>query len=240
MPSYYCPQLEAQSSLLSLEEDEYHHLSRVKRKTVGDLVLLNSGRGILAEAKIVQMQKTRALLEVQKVQIPAEPKPQFAIALALLKNHHDELAIQKCTELGVRDIFPLQTKYSVRNAGKNTVARFCKIALSAIKQCDNPHLPVVHEVQELVSSLAYIVSQGYALVLCSERQRELWLQDLDLSRNICFIIGPEGGFCDSEFEAMQGLPSVMLSPLISRAETAAITVSAQFVGLRAGLLQNSL
>lgn len=240
MPSYYCPQLAEYSESLILEGEEYHHLSRVKRKQIGDIIVLNSAQGILAEAKIIALEKNRAVLEVLSTEAQEAQEPHYALAFALLKNHHDELVIEKCTELGAREFFPLSTQYSVRNEGKNTIARFRKIALSAIKQCDNPYLPIVHETLALAPALSAIMAAGYTPVLCSEKEDQTMLRDLAARQNLCFVIGPEGGFSEAEFVTMQKLQGIRLSPLICRAETAAIAVSAQFVGLNFGLQKNYL
>jgi 16S rRNA (uracil1498-N3)-methyltransferase len=232
MPSYYCPDLDQNSQILELAQDEFHHLCRVKRKQIGAILLLNSGSGFLAEARIKELYKDRTVLDVLDIKTASSVTPDFAIAFALLKNHHDELAIEKCTELGAREFFPLTTQNSVRGVGKNTVARFRKVALSAIKQCDNPFLPMVHEPLDLKEAISLIASRGYTPLLCSEKEKGTMLKDLDSRDKLCFIVGPEGGFTAEEFELMIGLKSIMLSSLILRAETAAIAASAQFAGFR--------
>lgn len=228
MPSYYCPDLQVASDRIEISGDEYHHLCRVKRRQIGDVILLNSGAGILAEAKIIELQKDRAVLHLRDIKVSGSETAQFAIAFALLKNHHDELAIEKCTELGARDFFPFTSQHSVRNVGKNTIVRFRKVALSAIKQCDNPFLPRVHEPRNLKDAIALIEAEGYTPLLCSEKEKAVMLRDIADRHKLCFIIGPEGGFSPEEFDLMKGLKSIMLSPLILRAETAAIAASAQF------------
>jgi 16S rRNA (uracil1498-N3)-methyltransferase len=231
MPSYYCPELSTDSKIVTLQGDEFHHLSRVRRTNIGDLIRLNSGKGYLAEARVVFIGKQSADLEIIQTITPYSFLPHYAIAFALLKNHHDELAIEKCTELGARDFFPFTSKYSVRNEGKHTIARFARIALAAIKQCDNPFLPQVHSVLPLEATVALIREKGYMPVLCSEVERITMLKDIHNTVPPCFIIGPEGGFSEAELIALQDIHSIKLLPLICRAETAAIAVSAQYAGL---------
>ena len=231
MPSYYCPELSTDSKIVTLQGDEFHHLSRVRRTNIGDLIRLNSGKGYLAEARVVFIGKQSADLEIIQTISPYSSLPHYAIAFALLKNHHDELAIEKCTELGAKDFFPFTSKYSVRNEGKHTIARFARIALAAIKQCDNPFLPQVHPVLPLETTVALIREMGYMPVLCSEVERITMLKDIHNTVPPCFIIGPEGGFSEAELIALQDIQSIKLLPLICRAETAAIAVSAQYAGL---------
>jgi RsmE family RNA methyltransferase len=95
-------------------------------------------KGLVAEAIIKELTKKSALLEIVSKQQSIYPETNFAIAFALLKNKHDELLIEKCTELGAKTFIPLMTDFSVRNPSANTVSRFQRIALAAIKQCRNP------------------------------------------------------------------------------------------------------
>lgn len=230
MPSYYCPELSTDSSIITLQGDEFHHLSRVRRSKVGELIRLNSGKGYLAEAKIISIGKISSELEIIQTSTPDPSLPHYAIAFALLKNHHDELAVEKCTELGTREFFPFTSEYSVRNEGKHTVSRFARIALAAIKQCDNPYLPQVHPILPLEAAVAKIREKGYLPVFCSEVERVTMLKDINSTVPPCFIIGPEGGFSETDLIALQDVKSIKLLSLICRAETAAIAVSAQFAG----------
>lgn len=236
MPSYYYPQLDKVTQEVILENEEFHHLSRVKRIAPGARIKLNGGNGILAEAEVVEISKHKArLLIIETIEHPA-PSPRFAIAISLLKNHHDELAVEKCTELGAAEFFPMITEFTVKDAGKNTVSRLEKIALAALKQCDNPFLPKINPVQDLDETLARIREHGYQAVLCSEVEKQNWLNCIKESQPICFVIGPEGGFSEAERATMKHLPSIMINRLIMRAETAAICAASQFLLLREGLL----
>lgn len=240
MPSYYLPELGAETEYIKLDGEEYHHLKRVRRQLAGERVLLNNGQGILAEAELLRLGDKAAELKILDIVEYPDFKPRLALAFALLKNHHDELIIEKCTELGAIDFYPFTCRYSVRSEGKNTLSRFRKIALSAIKQCDNPYLPMVHEVQPLDKMLEYVKAEGYLPVICSELKDGVFLDLLKDERDLCFIIGPEGGFHSEEFERMAGLKRLSLSALTLRAETAAIAVAAQFNVVFRSVIKNSL
>ncbi len=231
MPSYYCPDLDASTKELILEGEEFHHLSRVKRIKVGQSIKINNGQGMIAETQLDAMSKNEAVLVVKDYISVVMPRPRLAIAFALLKNHHDELLVEKCTELGAADFFPLVTDFTIKEEGKNTLSRLKKISMAAIKQCDNPWLPQVHKVMPVPEALGKIRADGYLPVLCSEREVKQRMKDLQPGLDICFIIGPEGGFSDREFELLGDLKQISLSALISRAETAAIAAAAQFQAL---------
>jgi len=233
MPSLYCNNLSPNESQICLEGEEFHHLAHVKRIGLGQRIKLNNGKGLIAEGIIKELTKKSVLLEIISQQRSPYPQHSFAIAFALLKNKHDELLVEKCTELGATAFFPLVSEHSVRNPSSNTLLRFERIALAAIKQCDNPWLPKVYNPVHLKDSFSVITTNGYIPVLCSEKRPDKQVSDLDIT-NPCFIIGPEGGFSEEEFLVFeqQKIPQISICSLITRAETAAIAISAQYAGAR--------
>jgi 16S rRNA (uracil1498-N3)-methyltransferase len=233
MPCFYLPGIEGLpvGSKVRMEGEEFHHLVHVAHRRTQDAVRLNSGMGTLAWADLQEINRSFAVLDMTDVEMfPADYKG-YAIAFSLLKNRNDEMIVEKCTELGAKAFFPLQTSFSVRQAAGNTIERFERIALAAIKQCDNPWLPSINMVLSLDEGLEAIKEAGYDPVLCSERRPDVWLADLNWEKysRPCFLIGPEGGWSGEEFKALDGLPEITFSHLITRAETAAIAISAQWL-----------
>lgn len=237
MPSYYCPELDRikhiQGMRIMLEEDEAHHLIKVLRAGTGDKIKLNSGGGTLCEGVITGMDKHSVEVEIASFESAPQARSEYAIGFSLLKNKHDELLLEKCTELGARAFFPFTSAYSVRQASENAILRFERIALAAIKQCDNPYLPIVHPALSLKKTLQSIVAEGFRPIICSERRPDVWLHHLekDKTQRPCFLIGPEGGWSEEEYRLFseQALPEIALSKLITRAETAAIAIAAQYI-----------
>lgn len=234
MPSYFCPELTQELSEAVLSTEETHHLVHVLRAKPGDRIRLNSGSGRLGEGLVHTIEKQRAIIRILETIYQKQPKPAFALAFSLLRNRNDEWLVEKATELGVSDLFPLKLTNSVRTPSANTLCKFQSTALAAIKQCDNPWLPELHPVQTLEAALQQIRMKEYLPVLASELKPDAWLDSLPGQADICFIIGPEGGFDQKEFELLEKnkVVSVALSGNILRAETAAITVAAQFNLLR--------
>lgn len=238
MPSTYyplLPELEANKRYEAvLSGDEFHHLVRVSRHKAGDSVLLNSGRGVLASAVIDAIGRNEAHMRITDYsRLDPIPAP-FSIAFSLLKSHRDENIVEKCTELGVSEFFPMTVDYGVRRTAQGTLERFRKVALAAIKQCDNPFLPAFNPIFDLPTTLKAIKDKGYTPVVCSERRPDVWVDGAELAcdSHPCFIIGPEGGFSESEFNiaASHGAKELSVGYLITRADTAAISIAAQWLG----------
>lgn len=233
MPSFYIPELQRFQAGLTVELSgaEHHHLSRVSRHHEGDAIKLNNGSGLLALGRIAEIGKNSSSIEIM-AQIPVRAVPAYAIAFALLKSQNDELLVEKCTELGATALFPLLTEFTIRKPSPNTGERFAKIALAAIKQCDNPYLPRFEQTYKLSSALDLIRNRGYEPVVCSESRPDHWVDQLQGKiAKPCFLIGPEGGWSAKELQLFQAqnIPEISISSLICRAETAAITVAAQWM-----------
>lgn len=233
MPSFYTPELERQTKTLVIRDEEFHHISRVFRKRVGEEIMLTSGSGIIAQARISQMDKKELLVDIKDINQQQAATPSIAVAFPLLKNKHDAMIVEKLTELGVKDFFPVVSQHCVRQPNKNSRDKFEKIAIAAIKQCDNAYLPTVHECSDLEDLIPLLKEKGYLPCVALEFGEHKLLDKIaaDSTKPLCLIIGPEGGFTEEEADyfVMNEVALFSLGNHILRAETAAIAASAQLL-----------
>ncbi len=239
MPCFYAPEMKLDDNTLSITGTEYHHITHVFRRKEGDAVTLSNGKGLLAKGVISNIEKKLLSVKIDDITTMRRSSPQIAIAFPLLKNKHDNLIIEKLTELGVNDFFPIVTERTVRKPSINTVEKFNKVAIAAMKQCDNAFLPQIHNVR----SLSELINETkeFTPVVALEIGKHKTLIDViedSKSKPICIIIGPEGGFDKKEIEYLQkeNIITFTLGNHVLRAETAAIASVSQLVGY---LLQNN-
>lgn len=234
MPGFYFPELTRADKYIQISGSEYHHLVKVRRLQIGDQVTLTSGTGLLANAVIKGISKKAVDLEIGKIEEVKSSFPQVAVGFSLLKSKHDQLIIEKLTELGIKAFFPLITGRSVRKTSPNTLKKFELTAIAAIKQCDNAHLPKVHKPVALEDALKLIKASGFTPIVALEsgakNSLNSALEQLK-GQQPCLLIGPEGGFTPAEisFFEKQEIPSITLGNHILRAETAAICAAAQLI-----------
>jgi 16S rRNA (uracil1498-N3)-methyltransferase len=233
MPSFYTPHLTDSTQTLQITDEEFHHIAHVFRRKPGDRISLINGKGILASVCIREISPKTLTAEILSVQIYKKSSPFVAAAFPLLKNKHDALIVEKLTELGIRDFFPIITERTVRLPAKNTVEKFEKIVIAAAKQCDNAILPRVHAVQKL-SELLENTPEYYKIAALETGKNQILTSVLkELSdKSLCFIIGPEGGFSAAEINLFRAkeIPAFTLGNHILRAETAAVATAAQIIG----------
>jgi 16S rRNA (uracil1498-N3)-methyltransferase len=234
MPGFYLPELTKADKFIQIYGPEYHHLVHVRRLQKGDRITVTSGTGLLATALVKGIHKNTADLEILKIEEIQQSYPRIAVAFSLLKSKNDQVIIEKLTELGIKEFFPLITSRSVRKTSPNTVKKFNLTAIAAIKQCDNAYLPVIHKPTALAEALKFIEDRGFIAVVALEsgerRSLNAILKHLD-KQEICLIIGPEGGFSPEEIRLLKAkkISPVTLGNHILRAETAAITAAAQAI-----------
>ena len=234
MPCFYAPDMKNDDDKIIVSGTEFHHIIHVFRRKEGDKITLSNGKGLLAMGIIENIYKKELSVSINQIVTMQKSQPQIALAFPLLKNKHDNMIVEKLTELGVKDFFPITTERTVRKPSANTVEKFNKIAIAAMKQCDNAFLPQIHEVRSLTELIEKM--EKYTPVAALEIGKHKTLNEIvanSVEKSICIIIGPEGGFDKGEIEYLQNkqVATFTLGNHILRAETAAIASVSQLVGL---------
>jgi 16S rRNA (uracil1498-N3)-methyltransferase len=144
-----------------------------------------------------------------------------------------DLLIQKLTELGVSEIWPIVSERAVsKPSGEKRIShRWESIALSACKQSGQNWLPKIHEASPLDSFLSSpdlapptgriigsLQPEAKPLPFLMKGFRDTKSSALDL------LIGPEGDFSPAEIGRARsaGFLPASLGPLVLRSETASL------------------
>lgn len=221
---FYCPDIETKQTL---SEEESAHCVRVLRYSAGDEILITDGRGTTYTARITNPHPKHCDFEIISSE-KQEPHHAFHlhIAIAPTKNiERMEWAIEKCVEIGVDEITPLLCRFSERKQLRTD--RLEKIILSAAKQSLTPYLPVLHELtpyDEFISCQQSAVSSQKFIAHCYKDEKRLLRDEIERSRDVLVLIGPEGDFSEQEVaDALAlGFVPVSLGNSRLRTETAAV------------------
>lgn len=175
---------------------------------------------------------------VSYVKFCQEESPEINLFFSLLKGDKNEQIIQKCTELGIHNFYPVNTIRSVvdlKGKEERRISRWQKIAEAAAKQSKSTFVPKVNYPVNLVSLGDYIKKSDFTLVPyeleSTNTMKDVLQRDYNNQSDINIIIGPEGGFDDREILSLLRLDaiSVSLGSKILRAETAAIVACANLL-----------
>lgn len=144
-----------------------------------------------------------------------------------------ETVIQKCVEIGVSEIIPVDTRNSmvkIKGKEEKKLARWNKIALSAAKQCGRGIIPTVKPLMPFKKAVDFAVGSLEGVLIPYEREDTNSIKTFAESFNgksLGIFIGSEGGFDESEinYALSKGLFSVTMGKRILRTETAGLVAS---------------
>ncbi len=215
-----------------LSPEESRHAVGPRRVDVGQAVTLFDGAGSEAEATVTRADRRGLLVEVAEVlRYPQDSKIELTLAVAMGKTQRQSYLVEKCTELGVAAIWPMLTERSVAKPGQFAVKKWSRRAVEAAKQSHRRWLPKI----EPPRSLAEIVDtfSSFAVVALADTSVESTGFDVLLGRveaatPVLVLVGPEGGWSESERTRICGAGGVVVSlaPTILRTETAAVAACA--------------
>lgn len=222
MHCFYEPDLSGESVLLS--EEESKHVVRVLRLSAGDQVELLDGKGTRAVAEVSDDHPKRCVLTlISRSNEPTERNFRLHIAVAPTKNtDRIEWFVEKATEIGIDEITFLECEHSERDTIK--IDRIEKVAISAMKQSQQSHLPKINELTSFTDFISSCEAEIKLIAHCVDSERKD-LRDFSFTnKTVAILIGPEGDFSNDEINlALQsGFQPVIFGKTRLRTETAAV------------------
>jgi 16S rRNA (uracil1498-N3)-methyltransferase len=216
-------------STVTVDGTDGHHLQRVRRLRIGELVTAADGAGRWRRYVIAGAEPGRLLLRADS-DVVAEPElePAVAVAVALTKGAKLETVVAQLTELGVSRIEPVRARRSVvrwsDDRAEAAVARLAAVAREAAMQCRRARIPEV----TLVADLAALAGRS-GLVVAAREGGPANRVPLPPDGTWTVVVGPEGGFEPGEVEALDPMGLLALSPFVLRAQTAPVVAAAILV-----------
>ena len=228
MPKFFIKPEDA-GEIVYLTEDNYHHGAKVLRMKKGDKLTLCDGSLKDYEAEVDEITDKSIICKVISVrENNREPEVNITLFQGLPKGDKMSLICEKCVEAGVFKIVPVALERCVVKLNPKEYEkkreRLSKIMLSASKQSGRG---IVAEIEPLCSFKEMLERiKDYDLFLFPyelEENTSLKSQIKGFEgKSIALVIGPEGGFSQSEADTLisSGAKSVSLGKRILRTETA--------------------
>lgn len=216
-----------------ISSDDYNHIKNVLRMNIGEQFLV-SCEGVSDLCRLQSFEGDTVVAEIveenyQNTNLPIN----IHLFQGLPKSDKLELIIQKAVELGVASVTPVAMKRSIvkidEKKKKTKTERWQAIAAAAAKQSKRSLVPEVREVlsyKEMINAVKNLdlILVPYECANGMSATKEA-LSKIKSGMNIGIVIGPEGGFEQSEIDAAvdAGGKVISLGSRILRTETAAIT-----------------
>lgn len=193
--------------------------NRVLRFRIGQKVSLFDGVETDRLYEITEISKTEAHLKMITELERVLPKRHVYLFWSILKKDNNDLILQKCTELGISNFVPIISERAVRT--NFNLDRAHKIVIEASEQCGRSNIPMVREPMHLQKAIEQY--KGHLEFVVCEQDEENGFKPTD-DKKYGLLIGPEGGWSESEKELFKGIDLLHLglSDHTLRAETAAV------------------
>jgi 16S rRNA (uracil1498-N3)-methyltransferase len=225
-PRLYVSNDLAAGAEVKLEAQQTNYLVNVLRLGAGAPVLLFNGRDGEFSASLATSTRKAASLIVGARSRPHEAPPDVDYLFAPLKHARLDYIAQKAVEMGARSLRPVITRHT--QVARVNLERLRANAIEACEQCGVIWIPEIAPVESLGEALKSWPAERL-LVFCDEEADQASPLDALAAargdRGVGLLIGPEGGFDDSERAAILSAPRVLrlsLGPRILRADTAAV------------------
>ncbi len=210
---------------IRLEGRGAHYLRRVLRAAPGDVIVLFNGDGHDYASELTRFGKNEVVLSVNS-RLPAagESGLDITVVQAISRGERMDQTLLKCTELGVKCFQPLQSeRVEVRLKAEKLVKRLEHWQGVVVSACEQSGRAVVPGVLMPLDFHEWLGAGPVSFGLVLAPGAETPLSRIEFSSPVHIVVGPEGGFSESEMNqmAMQGLQPVSLGPRVLRTETAA-------------------
>jgi 16S rRNA (uracil1498-N3)-methyltransferase len=213
---------------VSLPEHAAHHAREVLRLRAGAAVRIFDGAGAEFEAELDSVTRRGVEARIGHA-VAARPESPLRVVLALspLKGDRMELVIQKATELGMAELWPVitvRTDAAARPALEGSrQERWEKVASGAAEQCGRAVVPRIAP----TATFAEVLGRPF------DGRRVVFVETPGAPPLACLppapaaallLVGPAGGWEARETERLSqaGFAPAGLGPRILRSETAAL------------------
>lgn len=224
IPRFFVEHISDSEVFLSAEQ-MHHAVSVLRLREDDNVCVFNSTSGEWL-CTIKSIKKNSVIPIKQKRKFEEERGP--SIACSLINPNRFSILLEKITELGVTEIFPIVTEFT-QYRSINEV----KLQRTVVQACEQSERMSIPKIHKLISLEKFLNSFPLDRKLLIGIERENTTRIIDcLSPRCTFLIGPEGGFSDKEkslFFDYDFVNQFHFGQNILRSETAAIAFIAAWV-----------
>ena len=214
---------------IELPPGQAHHLRTVLRLGAGAVVAAFNATDGEWLCSIADISRDRGRLMVDRLIRPAEAEWDLWLVFAPIKRARLDWLVEKATELGAGALLPVWTQRT--QTERLNLERLRAHAVAAAEQSERLSVPELHEPQALDRVLGSWQPER-RLIVCDETGggEPIGAAVVRLGAGpMALLTGPEGGFAETELDALGKLSFVTrvgLGPRVLRADTAALAALA--------------
>jgi 16S rRNA (uracil1498-N3)-methyltransferase len=228
----YIPEPLTPGAVVPLSDENVHRLRNVLRLAAGATIAAFNERDGEFLCRIDELRRSRGAIKAIEQRRAPEPGADVWLLFAPIKRARLEWLVEKATELGAAALVPVATART--QSERVNRERLRVIVIAASEQSERLSLPEIRPEMPLARLLADWPADR-RLILCDESGAGAPIVDalsaVPAGAPAAVLIGPEGGFAETELDAIGKLSIVTrvgLGPRILRAETAVLAALAVY------------
>lgn len=240
MPKFFIKTSQINGNEINILNEDVNHIANVLRERIGNEINIcnvDTSENFLCKIREISTNHIKCDI-LKKLKSEAESNIEITIFQGLPKAEKMELIIQKCTELGVKEIFPVKMERSIvkldKKSGEKKIERWQKIAEVASKQSGRDNIPKINNIIN-INNVCNLISMYDILLIAYEKEdgNSLKAEIAEVKKlkkenlKIGVVIGPEGGLEEWEVDQLTNVnaKSISLGKRILRTETAPIVIT---------------
>lgn len=235
MHRFFVNKEQIHGDIIEIVGKDTNHIKDVLRLKPEDIIEISS-EGKVYICKIIKFNNKKVFTKIIKsFQGKNEPPIHIALYQGIAKGDKMDYLIQKVTEIGVKEIYPIitnRTVVKIKNKKKeqSKLDRWKAVAEEAAKQSKRDFIPKVQNIMNFKEMLDKLEGERN-IIVPYEMEKNISFKNILNNiegKMINLIIGPEGGFEEEEIQLLKsvGGQSITLGPRILRTETAGLVASA--------------
>ena len=242
MHKFFITQDQIEKNTAKILGEDVKHIANVLRlKKSDDIIICNKDTNYSYEAKINAIAKEYIMCDIIKIiDKTVESNVSVDIYQGLPKMDKMEYIIQKATELGVKNIYPVSMERCIVKIDKKSemkkIERWNKIAEAAAKQSKRDFIPKVENIIN-IENICQNAKKYDIIIVAYENENKntlkTVLKNLDVQNKlkVGVVIGPEGGIAEDEIEELSKAEAQIasLGNRILRTETASLVVLSDII-----------
>ena len=213
---------------VKIKGEDAHHIAKVLRLKKKERIFVVVGRGERYIGEIQAFEKDGVIVKlVEKIKVKFEPDLPLSVAQSVPKGRKFDEVVKICTELGVKEFFPVISERTLAKVKKEKVERWRRIAKEEAMVSKRDIIPEIHDVLDFHEFIDFYSDKFKTKLIFWELEKDRFLKDIDIIGETIALVGNEGGwsFKEVEMAKQHGFLSVGLGNRILRVEVAPVVIT---------------
>lgn len=220
LPRVYTNGPISKNQIIRIDGDNFHYLKTVIRLRKNDNFRLFNEQDGEYLVKVEEINKNQIIIDVIDIIRNVSTEPKLILAISIIKSDKMIEAIRGAVQIGVTAIIPvMSSRTQIKTINKEKLSR---CVVESVEQCERFVRPIVYD----PLPLEQVIDIGEQIIFANESEHEAKkLSNITIGKNPVFLVGPEGGFTESEITMLtssEKVHSISLGSNVLRTEIAAI------------------